>query len=333
MFRPLKAAISLERPPEAELHAAIDASVRRYIAECRTRVAPFCRQHFSFAGAWRINRLALGHDLWRAPANVLWAFPHLLTRGAARVFKACGWSKPAKWLQEVPAGFTTRVAREIDWLLYTELLQLPVRQGNRYADRDRLLETVLAHEKVAQWLLPELAKLHQLLDQVGTRRKLEHYVSRYTASRTAASEITSSLLSLAAGAAAFHELTPGALAIGSATATALAQQFAISQFALGPTLGAIYYGLFPATASTALVAGTIGSSIAVLGLLTALSGLVSDPVQAALGIHERRLHRLLTAVEQQMTGRGGDFRFRDAYAARVFDLIDLVKGATRLLQS
>lgn len=36
-------------------------------------VASFCAQHFSWRGAWSLNRQALGLDLLRAPLNVFYA--------------------------------------------------------------------------------------------------------------------------------------------------------------------------------------------------------------------------------------------------------------------
>lgn len=318
-------------PSQWELNSVVDASVKRYIDERRQQIRPFCHRHFSLRGTFRLHRLAVGHDLWRAPANVLWSVPFLVSRGTAGVLAWCGWPKAAKDLRNLPAGFQTRVAREIEWLLYTELLELPVEQADRSAQRDRLLETILADENLAQWLLADLAALHRLTRKSETRDKLEEYLNTYTRSRTAAAELSGSLLSIAAGAAAFHEFTPGAFAVGGAAATTLAQQIAIAHFALGPTLGSLYYGLFPATASPLLLAGAVGGSMAILGIMTAFSGVVSDPIQLSLGLHERRLNRLLTAVERRMTGIDGDFRLRDAYAARVFDLIDLIKGAVRFV--
>jgi len=38
----------------------------------------------------------------------------------------------------------TTVGREIEWLILTELLELPVRQGYRIARKDALAETILA---------------------------------------------------------------------------------------------------------------------------------------------------------------------------------------------
>lgn len=112
-----------------------------------------------------------------------------------------------------------------------------------------------------------------------------------------------------------------------AGAVAVAQELAIAQFALGPTLGALYYGLFPAAASTGLIALSVGSLMATLGVLTAFSGVVTDPLQKLTGLHQRRLVRLLKALEQELGGQEGHFRLHDAYVARSLDVVDVIRGA------
>jgi hypothetical protein len=312
--------------------SVVEVSARRYIAERRTRVADFCARHFSLQGAWRINRKALGHDLWRTPANILWAPAYFGSRMLLSVSRRAGWQGAAERLERLPPGLQTAVSREVEWLIYTELLELPIVQGERHSSRDALLETILAHESVAGVLLPELQTLDRLGQGAANREKLERFLAVYTTSRTAANELAGSLLNLAAGAAAFQKFTPGVLALGSATAAALAQQMAIAHFALGPALGSLVYGLFPVSASAGLVAATVGGLMLTLGVLAALTGIVTDPLQQALGLHERRLHKLLDALEQSLIGQGSDFRLRDAYVARLFDVIDLVRSAVKALR-
>lgn len=311
----------------------VEESAHRYIASRRQLVGAFCARHFTPKGAWHTHRKAWGHDLWRAPANVLWSVPYLLSRGATQMARKLGWQRGKELLEGLPPGFKTRVSQELEWLIYTQLLELPLVQAERRSDRDALLEAIFSHEAIAELLLPELVTLHHLANSAGMRDKLESFLGTYAHSRTAAAELTASLLSLAAGAAAFQQFTPGTLAIGNAAAAALAQQLAIAHFALGPTLGSLYYGLFPATASAGLVAGSVGAAMAVMSVLTAFTGVVSDPVQQVMGLHERRLHRLLSALEGQLTGTDSDFRLRDAYVARVFDILDILRGAARILRS
>ena len=316
--------------PSAE--TAVATAFAAYVDERRKRIAPFCRQHFSITGAWRINRHALGHDLWKAPANVLWAGPYLLARAGGALLGRAGWASAADRLRRLPPGFETAVAREVEWLVYTELLELPIDQGTRRSDRDALLETVIADEFIARLAEAELLELNQLAGAPEARRRLEDFLTDYTHSRTAAADLSGSLLSLAAGAGGFGKLTPGTLALGQAAAGAIAQQLAIANFALGPTLGGDYDALFPAAASTGLILASVGALMATLGTITALTGFVTDPVQQALGLHERRLHRLLDALERELNGERGSLQLRDAYVARVFDLVDLIRAAVRAVR-
>lgn len=325
--------ISVSEPmADKILQAALEAAAQTWIAQRHERLHGFCARHFSLKGAWRIHRQALGHDLWRAPANALWAAPYLLTRTAGTLVSKVGWHSAGRWLGRVPPGFRTAVAKEVEWLLYTELLELPIDQGSRSSTRDTLLEIFLAQENVTGILLPDLLDLDDLGRRHGAREKLEAFLITYSNSRTVAADIAGSLLNMAAGAAAFHQLTPGALALGTATAAALAQQIAIANFVLGPTLGSLYYSLFPAAASTGLVMASISGIMAALGLFTAFSGLFTDPVQQALGLHQKRLEQLIDAIASQLAGSGGDFKVRDAYVARVADVIDIIRGAVHALR-
>lgn len=323
--------IALDEDAAARIRAAISDATRCYLAERRVRVAPFTRRHFSFRGALRINRRALGKDLLRTPANVLWSIPYLLVRGGAALGRKLRLDAFARQLDRLPSGFKTDVEREIEWLIYSELLELPFNQEGRRCTRDALLETILAQPAIGQLLIPELIRLDDLAHQQNFRQRLEEYLSTYASSRTAAADLSGSLLGLAAGVAAFKQFTPGAAAIGSAAATALANHLAIASFMLGPTLGSLYYGLFPATVSAGLLATTTGGLIVALGALTAGAGVIADPLQQAMGLHERKLLRLLDALEDELTGQGNGYQLRDAYVARIFDLWDLLQVATRTL--
>ncbi len=315
----------------ARIHAAVIEATYQYLAERRARVDAFARRHYSFPGALRVNRRALGLDLLRTPANILWAIPHLLARGGARLGRKLGLDKLPRCLDRLPPGFKTDVEREIEWLIYSELLELPFEQAGRRCTRDALLETILAHPTISQLLIPELLRLDELAQRQDFSRRLEDYLLTYTSNRAAAADLSCSLLSLAAGIAAFKQFTPGAMAIGGVAATAIANHLAIANFMLGPTLGSLYYGFFPATASTGLLIATTGGLMLALGVLTAGAGVIADPLQQALGLHRRKLMKLLDALEQVLTGQGSGYLLHDAYVARVFDLWDLLQTATRAL--
>lgn len=318
-------------PGHAALAAAVTRATQHYVAGRRARIPAFAAAQFGWAGAARLHRHALGRDLLRVPVNVLWAAPYLLTRGAAALSRRAGAQRVAERLERLPAGLRTDVERELEWRLYAEWLELPFRQGERQCERDALFEAILAEPDVAALFGAAFAGIATAAQREGFRGRLEAYLRQYTHSRTAAAELSTALINVAVGAAAFQGFTPGALAMGSAVAGSLAQQIAVAQFALGPTLGAFYYGVFPASASVGLLAATTGGLIAVLGVVAALSGVLTDPVQQALGLHERRLHKLVDALERTLDGGEAGLAIRDAYVARVFDLLDLLQTAGRLL--
>jgi hypothetical protein len=135
---------------------------------------------------------------------------------------------------------------------------------------------------------------------------------------------------MGAGAMAFSQVTPSMLSLGPALAYSVAQQVAIASFPLGAGLGGLWYGVFPAAAPSSLIFGMTGGAMAIGAMFVAFSGLVTDPVQRKLGLHRRRLERLVTCLERQLKG-DGDSRFavRDHYVARLIDIVDFLRAAYR----
>jgi hypothetical protein len=212
------------------------------------------------------------------------------------------------------------------------LLELPLRQDTRESTRDALLEQVAADAVIADLARPELAVLGELAGSPGIRAKLDEFLTVYTHSRAAAAELSASLLSLTAGAVTFRRITPGSVALGQAVAGAIARHVAVARFVLGPSLGSVYYAAFRAAGSAGLVFAGVGGLMLALGTVSALTGIVTDPVQQALGLHERRLQQLLDALERELVGESGSFHLREAYLARVFDIVDLIRAAVRAVQ-
>ena len=77
----------------------------------------------------------------------------------------------------------------------------------------------------------------------------------------------------------------------------IVQQAAISAFPLGAGLGALWDGMFPVDAGRGLLAITMGAVFLSGAVLAAFSGIVTDPLQRSLGLHRRRLTRLLREIE------------------------------------
>ena len=316
----------------AMVRAAVDDGVRRYIAECRTRVAPFVDRHFSLPGALRLHRAALGWDVARAPLNLMMAAPQIGLQVAAMGARRLGAPRLAATLRKTRLVQRTAVAREIAWKLNTELLELPASDGGRHATRDALAEAILADPGLNATLGPMLAAIGAAGRDPALRARIETAIAEYATTRAAAAEITTSLCSLGTGAAALSKLTPGAMTLGPVLASTLTQQAAVASFPFGGALGSLWYAAFPVAPSAALMVGLTGGLMAGASVVAAFAGIIADPVQRRLGLHQRRLHRLLDALERQLLeAHAPGLVVHDQYVARLLDLIDLVSAAYRLV--
>lgn len=325
-------------PPSAGLPALAPATVRRivddgidrYITGCRQRIEPFCTANYRVGASLKLHRHAFGLDLARAPVNVALVVPHLVVRLSAAGLSKLGAQALAQRLANAKMFLDTDVGRELMWRLHTELLQLPYTDGRRSSDRDALAATILADPRLAP-LVESLAAFTRRHHDEATRHRLNTMIDAYAGSRNAAAELVSNLILAGAGAATVHQLTPGALSLGPALAAALAQQAAIASFPLGATAGGVWYGLFAATPSAGLVLGVTTGLVLAVALLAPFAGVISDPLQRRLGLHRRRLVRLIDALEGTLKGDGkAAFRVRDHYVARVFDLLDVVRALGRI---
>ncbi|MGC9419761.1 MAG: DUF6635 family protein, partial [Rhodovulum sp.] len=154
----------------------------------------------------------------------------------------------------------------------------------------------------------------------------------YGGTRSAVAEMTTALGTLGAGAIVFQSVTPGMMSFAPGLATVLAHQAAVAAFPLGGLIGTAWYGLFPVAVSPWLIAALTLGLVAMGALLAAFAGVIADPVQTALGLHQRRLNRLIDAMEDAFTGEGKrGFAVREHYLARLLDLSDAGMAAIRML--
>ncbi|MEO8715490.1 MAG: DUF6635 family protein, partial [Acetobacteraceae bacterium] len=288
-------------------------------------------RHFSLSGTLALHRAALGPDILRAPANLMLAVPHAAMKAVGLLAARFGAPGLAYATARRNLLFRTDVARQIEWLTITELLELPCRQPGREQVRDALAEAILDDPRVSGAAAALLAPLGAHGDDAAFRARLTEAMASYAATRAAAAEITTSLVTLGTGALAVKQFTPGAVSLGPVLAIVLAQQGAITSFPLGTGLGGIWYGLFPAAPSAALVAGLTGALMLAAAGTAAFAGIIADPVQRRLGLHERRLRRMLDALERQMLDPGAPaFAVHDHYVVRLLDLFDMLGSAWRL---
>ena len=263
-----------------------------YWAACQGRIAPFVDAHYRWPGVWRVHRAAFGLDLVKAPANLVLALPALLSQLVAPLFDRLGAVRLARWVRRVPLGFRTAVETAIG---------------------ERLRREVLAPD--GSGVPPEAIRA---------------LVERYTEARRAVSDVSAALAVGFAGLLAVDRFTPGSLSAGQELARGVAHYAAIQDFLLGEKLGGWFYRFFPPQTP---LWGEIVAVIAVAALMAvvaAFSGLVTDPLQARLGLHQARLRRWLRTFRRLVDGTAdAAYRPWDPYLARLVDVADVFKSVIR----
>ena len=311
--------------------AAVEDGARRYFAARRARIQPFVDRNFSFSGALALHRAALGWDIARAPLNLALAAPQIALQLGARAARRLGAARTGQLLDR-KLLLATDVAQEIEWRIMTELLELPIAQKRRVSHRNALTDAILESPLLE-------GRIESLLEEIGRQRadpafagRLRDAMAEYGVTRGAAAEITTGLLNLGAGALAVQKLTPGAATLGPALAGVISQHVAVSSFPLGAWAASAWYMLVPiAPPGAGLVMTTTGGLMLASASLAAFAGIIADPVQRRLGLHQKRLRAMVEALERQFfdpTAPG--FAVHDHYVARLLDLFDILGAAVRL---
>ncbi len=311
-----------------QISSAIDNAIDKYIESRRAKMPKFVNKYFSVKGALKLHKKALGSDLYKGPMNISWSVPYTLLKATSSVFKIAGNKKIPTLFEKLPRGFETNVQKEVKWLIYTELLEIPYIQGKRKSDKDALLEQILNQPKIAALVIEQLSEINQKSKDPGFRKILENNLLEYASSRTAAADLAGTVITLSVGATLFKQMTPGAMATGTVAATAIAHHTAVSNFVLGSTLGSLWYSIFPVSASMGLIVATTGTIMAAMSIVTSFAGIITDPIQKKLGIHQKRLMKFIDCIEKELKGTGeSKFEIKDQYVARVFDILDMLKTA------
>jgi hypothetical protein len=311
---------------EALARDIVDRAVARYCEKRRAKIEQFAKDNFSFVGSLRLHRHAVGLDVLRAPANLALTAPFLTSQILSKGARMLRREKSADWLESRRFYLKTDVARELEWRLFIDFLELPYGQGARLSEHDALAEELLLDPRVEGAVAERLkeAGVDGVSGDDGDFRAwLTGAVSTYQSTRVSAADMSNTLLGAGIGAIAFKQLTPGMMSLGPVAAHAIVQSAAIASFPLGAGVGGLWYGLFPAVAPAAVTIGTTGGLIAAGAVFAAFSGVISDPIQRRLGLHQRRLRKLLDALEKELRGEGeARFTVRDHYVARIFDLFE-----------
>ncbi|MGP3697498.1 DUF6635 family protein [Rhodobacter sp. NSM] len=310
---------------DAETEAALIAAGRSYFARRREKVAGFAHRNFGVRGTLGLHRRALGWDILKAPLNVALSPVFVATRLGALLADAARARGAARWLRSRRILLPTAVAREAERRIVADLLELPWRADGRASSHDALAEAMLAE--------PALRDLIRRRLEAGVEARVAARLGDYTGTRSAVAEMTTALGTLGAGALAFNALTPGVLSLAPTLSAILAHQAALAAFPLGGALGSVWLGLFPAAASPIQTAVVVAALMLAGSTFAAFAGVIADPIQTRLGIHQRRLHRLIDALEDEFTGSGRQgFVAREHYLARLMDLADAGVATLRMFR-
>ncbi|PIL21331.1 hypothetical protein P775_04905 [Puniceibacterium antarcticum] len=278
----------------------------------------------------RLHGAALGWDILLAPINVMLSPVFVLTRIAAGLCDRIGMRRVAIWLSERRILLRTAVARRVELCIVTDLLDLSMPQGAAARDPDALSRAVLAAPQFREWIRAR----QSTADAQALGRSISEALGDYAGTRSAVAEITTALISLTLGALVFHALTPGMISMAPGIANAVAQTNAIAEFPMGQSLGGLWYGLFPTGAGPWLITATVTCLVMIGSVVAAFAGILVDPVQSRLGIHRRRLMRLIDTLEDELCGPGSKpFAAREHYYARLLDLWDAGASLLRLFRN
>lgn len=310
--------------PSGVIADILDQAVVRYAAGRRAKVADFVARTYSLRAAPGLHRHALGWDLLRAPANLVLAGTTGMARLGGLAARSVGARRFGDRLGRFQVLLDTDVGREVAWRLHSDLLMIPYRQKNRANLADALFDEILRDERVSTHLQAVTEAISAESDKRAFQSRLNRVLSEYVGARAPATDITAALMSASIGYAAYNKATPGLISLSSTVASSIAQTAAVSSFWAGPAAGSLYYSLIGApAASTLLTAGVFAGLTVPAAALTAVAGLVSDPLQAATGIHQRRLNRLIDTLEKNLKSDvEARLPLRSHYIARLTDLWD-----------
>jgi len=153
------------------------------------------------------------------------------------------------------------------------------------------------------------------------------------AARDAVAELASGLLAIALSLSTLNVLAPSAFSLGPILAERYAEEEALSGFWAGRWAAGWYYSWWPAHASWSEIAAFTLGLMVVFSLVTTFMGLLTDPLQQALGLHDRRLYRLVATLEHAVrTDEAARLALPDPYLSRIADLVDWVAFGLRYLR-
>lgn len=116
-------------------------------ASQKSAVYGFVNRHFTWPGTLLIHRAAIGWDIIRAPLNVALSLVLVLTRIAALVARILGLRRLANWLMGRQILLRASVARRVEALVLTDLLDLPTDPDGTARDRHAVVAPIVSSRR------------------------------------------------------------------------------------------------------------------------------------------------------------------------------------------
>ena len=313
----------------------LDDAIVRYAARRRAEIPDFVKRTYGWKGAVGLHRNALGWDLVRAPANIVLGGATGMVRLGGLAARAVGARRLGTRLGHFQVMLDTDVGREVIWRLHSDLLLIPYRQAGRASLADALFDEILQDHMVVAHMDKVMQAIATESDKRTYQQRLHRTLSDYIGARAPAADITAAFMTASVGYAVYHKATPGLVSFSSAVAASVAHTAAVSGFWAGSWAGGLYYAVVGAPAAPILLTAGVFAGLTVpVAALTALAGMVADPIQAITGLHQRRLNRLIDTLEQNLiTDQDASLPLRSHYVARLVDLWDWATLAYRLTGS
>jgi len=311
---------------------AITNGVKRYIEQRRAMVDDFVIKHYSLKGAAKLHRHALGWDLVKVPINIILSVFNILMALVSFIADLVLPKSISNKIRKVPFVVKTKMDKELEQLIIHELLELPCSDVRPESRKDALMQAILDDKQLQKLFNTELdAFIANHPDARYSQKELLQKFTEYAAARTATADLASNAALLlytkiTMGAPAF-----GSLSAGTALASSITQSMAITEFWAGSFLGGLYYSHVGVTASLRLVISMTLLVTVALAILATFSGIITDPIQAKLGIHHKRLNEMLDSLEGDLLKSDTKFSLKEKYAGRLFDLLDILSVAARKL--
>jgi Family of unknown function (DUF6635) len=317
---------------EAVIGQAVTNGAIRYIHGCESRIDEFVRRHYSFRGALRIHSYAIGWDIVRVPVNILWSVVNIILAAVGFLSGLLRLRRFQRWIKRIPPGLETDMDRQISWLVVTELLQLPHEHAGRKSVRDGLMEEIVKDPSLQRLLNAKLEAFEGRSQAPDFQTRLHAKLIEYAATRTCSADLASNAALLISSKIVLGDASFGTLSAGTAVSTAVAHSLAVSKFWLGSTIGAYYYALIPVAVSMQLRIAVTAIVAIFLAFVSTFIGILTDPIQARLGLHQRRLKKLTSSIRDDLLGKHEtNFQLREKYMGRLFDVLDVLTTVGRAI--